>query len=66
MQAMGEVVNLRRARKTKARANAEKEAQTNRTQHGRSKAERKLSEAQNDVANRKLDAHKRGTPDQND
>lgn len=66
MQVMGEVINLRRARKAKARANAEAKAQANRTQHGRSKAERKLSEAQNDVADRKLDAHKRGTSDQND
>ncbi|HCK83645.1 MAG TPA: DUF4169 domain-containing protein [Hyphomonadaceae bacterium] len=63
---MADIVNLRRARKAKARTEAEVKAQASRIQHGRSKAEQKLSEAQNDVANRKLDAHKRGTPDQND
>ena len=63
---MADIVNLRRARKAKARTEAEAEAQANRVQHGRSKAERNLTEAQYDVADRKLDAHKRGTADQND
>lgn len=57
------MVNLRRARKARARAEAEAQAKANRAQYGRTKTEKKLSEAQNDVANRKLDAHKRGTAD---
>jgi hypothetical protein len=36
----GEIVNLRRARKAKARKEAEDSAARNRTLHGRSKAER--------------------------
>ncbi|HWW65975.1 MAG TPA: DUF4169 family protein [Sphingomonadaceae bacterium] len=42
---MGDVINLRRARKAKARVEAEKRAASNRTRHGRTKAE-KAAEAQ--------------------
>jgi hypothetical protein len=38
---MGEVVNLRRARKAKVRAQARVEAQANRALHGRTMEERK-------------------------
>jgi hypothetical protein len=54
-----EIVNLRRARKAKARSAAEAEAQANRTTFGRSKAERKLTKAQSEAEGRKLDGHKR-------
>ncbi len=37
---MGDIINLRRARKTKARAEAAKTAATNRAVHGRTKAEK--------------------------
>lgn len=57
---MAEIVNLRRARKQKARAAAETEAAANRLTHGRTKAERKLTEAEQKAADRKLDGHKRG------
>jgi hypothetical protein len=56
---MNEIVNLRRARKAKARALAEAEAAANRITHGRSKAEKKLTKAENDAAQRKIDGHKR-------
>lgn len=56
---MGEIVNLRRARKTKARAEAEAGAQVNRLAHGRTKAEKNLTKAEKEAADRKLDGHKR-------
>jgi hypothetical protein len=56
---MTDIVNLRRARKAKAREDAEAEAGVNRVQHGRTKAEKTLTKAQSDVATRKLESHKR-------
>lgn len=56
---MGEIVNLRQARKAKSRAQAEKDAAANRAAFGRTKAEKKLTEAQEEAAGRKLDGHKR-------
>lgn len=57
---MVEIVNLKRARKQKARSEAETNAASNRLVHGRSKAERNLSKAEKETAARKLDGHKRG------
>jgi hypothetical protein len=51
----GDVVNLKRARKARARAGREAEAAVRRAEFGRSKAERALSEARHRLANRKLD-----------
>jgi hypothetical protein len=56
---MGDIVNLRRARKNKARSAAETEAAVKRLQHGQGKAEKKLSKAEQEAAARKLDGHKR-------
>jgi hypothetical protein len=56
---MNEVVNLRRVRKAKARAAAEAEAAANRVAHGRTKTEKKLTQAEKKSAERKLDGHKR-------
>ena len=56
---MAEIINLKQARKRKKRANDEKQAESNRLQFGRTKAERKLTEAQHEQARQKLDAHKR-------
>jgi hypothetical protein len=61
---MAEIVNLKRARKQKAREAAETEAAANRLTHGRTKAERSLTQAEQEAADRKLDGHKRG--DRND
>jgi hypothetical protein len=57
---MAEIVNFKRARKKKARDAAETEAAANRLTYGRSKAERNLSRAEQEAAERKLDGHKRG------
>lgn len=52
---MGDVVNLRQFRKTKARSDKEARAEQNRLSHGRSKAEKNLTTALNDKAEKQLD-----------
>lgn len=42
---MAEIVNLRMARKARLRASDKAEAEANRAKHGRTKAERRMSEA---------------------
>ncbi len=56
---MGEVVNLRMARKRKARAEREQAAQRNRETHGLSRAERTIAEALKQRSARELDGHRR-------
>ncbi|BCB19090.1 DUF4169 family protein [Bosea sp. ANAM02] len=55
---MAEIINLRQARKQKARAQAEKTAEQNRIAFGRTKAERRLTEAERDKAARHIDGHR--------
>jgi len=57
---MGEIVNLRRARKAKARSEASAQAGAHRAKHGVSKSVRDLARAraeksERDLASRKLD-----------
>ena len=54
----GDVVNLRQFRKQKARSEKDKQAEQNRIAFGRTKAERKLTEAERDKAARHIDGHK--------
>ena len=61
---MAEIINLRQARKQKARAEAGKTAEQNRISFGRTKAERKLTEAERDKAARHIDGHKLGRDDE--
>lgn len=56
---MAEIINLRRARKAKARAEAQKDAAANRAAHGISKETRSLADARAEKAAKDLDAHKR-------
>jgi hypothetical protein len=56
---MAEIVNLRKARKVKARADKEAQAAENRIKFGRPKAERRLSDAERRLGERKLEAHRR-------
>jgi len=58
---MAEIVNLRKARKAKARAEKETQAAENRIKFGRSKAERDLGTTSRRLAERKLEAHRRET-----
>ena len=60
---MAEIVNLKRARKQKARAAAETEAASKRLAYGRTKAERNKTRAEQEAVDRKLDGHKRGSDD---
>jgi hypothetical protein len=58
-----EIINLRKARKAKARADKEKISGQNRRKFGRTKAERAKAEADEDLATRRLEAHRRGPGD---
>lgn len=52
-------INLNRARKDRARADAKRQADENAVKHGRSKAEREAVAAQVELAQRRLDGHAR-------
>jgi hypothetical protein len=54
-----EIVNLRHARKAKAKAEKDKSAEANRIKHGTPKKLRDLAEARREKAARDLDAHKK-------
>lgn len=58
---MGEVVNLRTAKKQAARKAARAAADANAAQHGRTKADRELEKARAEKAAKTLDGHKRET-----
>jgi hypothetical protein len=60
---LGEIVNLRRARKRKERQREEAIADQNRVVFGRSKAERRLVETERAVAEANLEAHRIVRPD---
>lgn len=55
---MGELVNLRRARKDRDRRRREDEAAENRVKFGRSKAEKQTTKAQDALEARRLDGHR--------
>jgi Domain of unknown function (DUF4169) len=55
---MAEIVNLRRARKVKARGEKDKTAQANRVAHGTPKAVRNLADARKDKAEQRLAGHR--------
>jgi hypothetical protein len=56
---MGELVNLRRARKERARREKDAQAQENRVAFGRTKGERETAAALNQLDAARLDAQKR-------
>ena len=59
---MAEIVNLRLARKRKARDEAADAAAQARAKHGRSKAEKTLDRARADKAERDVEAHRLSGP----
>ena len=61
---MGDIVNLRRARKKAERELAERKASANRLLHGRSKAERELDAKRDAKARRELERHRIETGDE--
>ena len=56
---MAEIVNLRTARKRKARADKEAQAEQNRILFGRTKAEKSKQAAERAQADKHIDGHKR-------
>jgi len=60
---LGEIVNLRRARKRKERRREEAVADQNRVVFGRSKAERRLIQTERAIAEANLEAHRIVRPD---
>ncbi len=55
---MGEVVNLRTARKQAVRRHDDQSATASRLAHGQPKHQRRLKAAEQEQANRKLDLHR--------
>ncbi|MEZ5841131.1 MAG: DUF4169 family protein [Hyphomicrobiales bacterium] len=62
----GDVVNLRQFRKQKARADKATTAAGNRARHGRTKAEKSLESARDELAGRRLEGHRLDRPDKDD
>ena len=60
---MGEIVNLRRARKRKERQREEAVADQNRVVFGRSKAEKRLIQTERAIAKANLEAQRIVRPD---
>jgi hypothetical protein len=56
---MAGIVNLRQARKARARAEKETEAAANRSRFGRTKAERDAEAARRALAEKALEGHRR-------
>ena len=54
---MAAIINLRAARKARARAEKEETAQANRVLHGTPKAARKLEQARADKTKNRLEGH---------
>lgn len=59
---MGDIVNLRRARKARERARDEAAAAANRIAHGVAKSESRKARAESDLAGRRLEAHRLDDP----
>jgi hypothetical protein len=59
-----EIVNLRRARKQKARTEKEREAEANRIAFGRTRAEKLATDAERERAERAIDSHRREPQDE--
>ncbi len=55
---MAELINLRRARKAKGKAEMAKTAQANRALHGTPKAAKKLAKARTEKAEQALSGHR--------
>jgi hypothetical protein len=57
---MGEIVNLNKARKLRARSEATRTAEENRVRFGRTKAEKDRARSEEALRERRLDGAKRG------
>lgn len=61
---MADIVNLRQARKAKARSDKDKIAEANRAKFGRTKSERERTDMVSAQADKNLDLHKRYRKDE--
>lgn len=61
---MADIINLRNARKQKTRVEKDAQAAQNRVLFGRTKAERLKQEAEKTLADRRIDGHRKGQPDE--
>lgn len=59
---MTEIVNLRLARKARARSEKEADAAKNRAKFGMPKAQRKLARARDELDEKQLEGHRLDTP----
>ena len=59
---MADIINLRQARKTKARADKERQAEANRAKFGQSKAARQARLREEERTDRQLEGKKRDVP----
>ncbi len=59
---MGDLVNLRRARKDRARVDAAGQADAKRVAFGRTKAEKSLTKAERDLTERRIEGHRMEPP----
>jgi hypothetical protein len=60
---LGDIVNLRRARKQKGRELKQAEADANRLRFGQTMGEKRRAESERVLADAKLDAHRLNVPD---
>ena len=60
---MAEILNLRQARKRKAREDARRKGDENAARHGRTKAEKERGEKLSEIETRRLDGHRREGPE---
>ena len=60
---MAEIINMRQARKAKARAEAEKTASDNRVKFGRTKAEKSLAKAEKALQDKRIDGQRLDKPE---
>lgn len=61
---MGEIVNFNKARKARDKARAGETAKANRAKFGRGKADKTLTAAEREAADRRLDGAKRDDAEQ--
>lgn len=61
---MADVINLRHARKQKAKAEKERVAAENRSHFGQSGRDKRVREAEKALADRRLDQHKLGSEEE--
>ena len=65
--ALGDIINLREARKARARRERERNGTENRGRHGQTKAERQRAALEDERARSRLDGHRRSDrPDEPD